>query len=198
MDETVKIIILPVHKPSKSKSDKRDSEPRNTDGEEKVAKKKVITETNKWIFEESDYVHENQFDIIKKLYENLNNGGATEKDVGAKGALVLRELQKKISGYRGQDVIKELFDEAAFIDMPSVIHLLYHSQLICFYCREPVKVIYENVREPKQWSLERINNQYGHNKGNLEIACLTCNVRRGTMYHERYVFTKQLSIVKKK
>jgi hypothetical protein len=26
---------------------------------------------------------------------------------------------------------------------------------------------------------------------------LTCNLRRRTMYHERYVFTKQLNVVKK-
>ena len=49
----------------------------------------------------------------------------------------------------------------------------------------------------KQWSLERIENQYGHNKENVEIACLSCNLGRRTMYHERYLFTKQLEIIKK-
>ena len=46
------------------------------------------------------------------------------------------------------------------------------------------------------WTLERINNDFGHNYGNLEIACLSCNIKRRTMYHERFVFTKQLIIVK--
>jgi len=58
-------------------------------------------------------------------------------------------------------------------------------------------VLYKSVREPKQWSVERINNDYGHNKNNVTIACLSCNLSRRTMYHERYRFTKQLIIDKK-
>ena len=49
----------------------------------------------------------------------------------------------------------------------------------------------------KQWTLERIDNGMGHNKDNVEIACLLCNLRRRTMYHERYVFTKQMMNVVK-
>ena len=67
----------------------------------------------------------------------------------------------------------------------------------CYYCKENVNVLYEIVREPKQWTLERLDNSFGHNHDNVVIACLNCNVRRRTMYHERYVFTKQLNIVKK-
>jgi hypothetical protein len=48
-----------------------------------------------------------------------------------------------------------------------------------------------------QWTLERIDNDLGHNKNNVEIACLNCNLRRRTMYHERYLFTKELNIIKK-
>ena len=59
-----------------------------------------------------------------------------------------------------------------------------------------VNVLYKNVREPLQWTLERIDNDYGHNHDNVTIACLECNLRRRTMYHERYVFTKQLVIKK--
>jgi hypothetical protein len=58
-------------------------------------------------------------------------------------------------------------------------------------------LFYENVREPKQWSLERIDNKEGHNYGNVEIACLSCNIGRRTMYQDRFIFTKQLSIIKK-
>ena len=53
------------------------------------------------------------------------------------------------------------------------------------------------MREEKQWSVERIDNNFGHNKENVTIACLECNLRRKTMYHERFKFTKQLTIVKK-
>jgi hypothetical protein len=52
------------------------------------------------------------------------------------------------------------------------------------------------VREPQQWTLERMDNDFGHNEGNVVIACLSCNLRRRTMHYERYLFTKQLNIVK--
>ena len=59
-----------------------------------------------------------------------------------------------------------------------------------------VKILYKLVRESSQWSIERINNEFGHNKDNVTIACLDCNLKRKTMYHERFKFTKQLNIVK--
>ena len=40
------------------------------------------------------------------------------------------------------------------------------------------------------------DNKIGHDIGNIEIACLSCNLKRKCMYHERYVFTKQMKIVK--
>jgi hypothetical protein len=67
----------------------------------------------------------------------------------------------------------------------------------CYYCKESVVLLYEYVRDPKQWTLERIDNSRGHNKDNVEIACLQCNLRRRCMYHERYLFTKQMNIVKR-
>jgi hypothetical protein len=77
-----------------------------------------------------------------------------------------------------------------------VIQLLLTSQLRCFYCREDVLLLYEIVRDPKQWTLERVYNTKGHNKDNVEICCLSCNIKRRTMYHEKYKFTKQITFQK--
>jgi hypothetical protein len=106
-------------------------------------------------------------------------------------------MGQKICGYRGQDVNKSLYDETMFINREQVLDLMIKCQNRCFYCKEPVNVIYENVREPRQWTLERIDNSRGHNKDNVEIACLNCNLHRKTMHHERYLFTKELNIIKK-
>ena len=57
--------------------------------------------------------------------------------------------------------------------------------------------MYEYVREPKQWTLERMNNSFGHNRDNVVIACLSCNIRRRTMASERYVLTKELGKIVK-
>ena len=35
------------------------------------------------------------------------------------------------------------------------------------------------------------------NIGNIEISCLSCNLRRRTMHHERYILTKQIQTIKK-
>ena len=49
----------------------------------------------------------------------------------------------------------------------------------------------------KQWSLDRIDNNIGHNVGNLVIACLECNLKRRRRTDEKFLFTKQLNIVKR-
>jgi RNase P subunit RPR2 len=109
---------------------------------------------------------------------------------------MVQQIQTKLNGYKSQDVLKELYDATQFVTLQSTLSLLITSEMKCFYCKEPVQVLYQHVREPKQWTLERIDNKHGHNDGNVEIACLSCNLRRRTMYHERFVFTKQLTIVK--
>ena len=95
-----------------------------------------------------------------------------------------------------QDIQKKKYDDDKFVDFQFVISLLVDKKLSCFYCKESVYLFYNYVRENKQWTLERIYNERGHNTDNVEIACLNCNLRRRTMYHERYLFTKQLSVVK--
>jgi hypothetical protein len=110
--------------------------------------------------------------------------------------IVKSEIQKKISGYKSQDTIKKIFCKIKFIDYDFVIELLKKSLSKCYYCDREVFLIYEFVREPRQWTIERIDNTMGHNKDNVEIACLNCNLRRRTMYYERYLMTKRL-IVKK-
>lgn len=150
-------------------------------------KKRVITTTEKWNVG-SPNTH---FECIKQIHTNTIP--EENKDLCK---LITQEIQRKISGYRAQDIQKSLFLESAFIDFDKVLELMIKTENLCFYCKEPVQVLYENVREPKQWSLDRIDNDFGHNKENVMIACLNCNLRRRTMYHERYVFTKQLNIVK--
>ena len=57
-------------------------------------------------------------------------------------------------------------------------------------------VLYENVRDPKQWSVDRINNDLGHNNDNYVLACLDCNLKRRCRSSDKFLFTKQLNIIK--
>ena len=147
--------------------------------------KLVRKATNKWRFENKN------LDFMDNLYILQKNNDLNEVQEE-----IRRQINYKINSYKGQDVKKGLFLETDFVYYEYVLNLLIEKQLKCFYCRENVLLLYNYVRENKQWTLERIDNKIGHNRGNVEIACLLCNLRRRTMYHERYVFTKQLCVVK--
>ena len=153
-----------------------------------VAKTREVTKTNTWVKQigKQDFVTASQLSLLNSEHD-INN---------KKQTFVYSQIRQKISGYRYQDIRKDKLDETAFVDMEFVVQMLIRSDLRCFYCRENVSLLYEMVRDPKQWTLERVYNTKGHNKDNVEISCLSCNVKRRTMYHEKYKFTKQITFQK--
>ena len=76
----------------------------------------------------------------------------------------------------------------------NLIKLLQESNLSCCYCSEPVYILYKRVRENKQWSLDRIDNDVGHNNGNLVISCLECNLKRRRTNKDTFMFTKNILV----
>ena len=83
-----------------------------------------------------------------------------------------------------------------FIKYDEVLNLLVSSKLLCCYCSDNIYILYEYVRENKQWSLDRIDNNIGHNNGNLVIACLSCNLKRKRTNKDAFMFTKNMIITK--
>jgi hypothetical protein len=156
----------------------------------KTISKRKITMSSNWNFNEEELSHDKQISYIEQLY-NSNVDNARECN------MILTLLKQKLSGYSSQDKKKSRFSKDEFVNLEEIIKLLNECKNTCYYCQKRVNILYENVREPTQWSLERISNDKGHNKGNLVIACLHCNVNRKTMNQERFVFTKQLNIIKK-
>jgi hypothetical protein len=109
-------------------------------------------------------------------------------------SLLLSELNHKIQGYKGQDVRKEIHEPTTLINLEHVLEKLVGSQLTCCYCSKPILVLYKNVREPTQWTLDRIDNALGHTRDNTCISCLKCNLQRRVMNAEKFTFTKKLKI----
>jgi hypothetical protein len=154
--------------------------------------KSVRKETDKWRFDEKFLELDKQWECLTAIKQ----GDELPDDFKEVCREMRRQIQNKVSSYKMQDIQKQKYDDDKFVSLAFVIGLLHEKGLNCFYCRESVYLFYNFVRENKQWTLERIDNNVGHNTDNVEIACLLCNLRRRTMYHERYVFTKQMNIVK--
>jgi hypothetical protein len=162
--------------------------PENSNETENISKPpchRVVISNEKWEISDDDYIAENQQKIFT---EGCLNNKTFKK--------MKQEIKRKINSYKTQDKTKKIFDEDNFIDYETIRELILKNNFKCYYCKENIKILYQFVRESKQWSVERIDNKFGHNKENVTIACLNCNLHRRTMYHERFVFTKQLNIVK--
>jgi len=107
-----------------------------------------------------------------------------------------QELERKINNYKNQDIIKDIYDEHKFIYLPDVINKLIGCSLKCYYCSCEVLILYNNVREKYQWTIDRINNVFGHNNDNYVIACLNCNLTRRKQNIDKFLFTKNLNVIK--
>jgi len=156
--------------------------------------------SKKWSFPEEYYNYEKQMKLINvisiknlenKLEENLEN--KLEDEIIQ---TVIQEINKKIYGYKHQDILKKKLDANAFIDFNCVIQKMIECELKCRYCKCEMSVLYDITREMKQWSVDRIDNDKGHNKDNFHLACLDCNLKRRRRTDEKFLFTKQLNIVK--
>jgi hypothetical protein len=157
--------------------------------EKKEKKKKV--ETNTWGLNEQELSFDTQLEILKKLFYNTNNTNNINDKLTN---FITSHIKTKISSYKHQDMLKNIFLETDFVTFHNIIELLNDCNMKCHYCACETYLLYEFVREMKQWSLDRINNDIGHNKGNLVIACLECNLKRRRTNKDAFFMTKNLTI----
>lgn len=131
--------------------------------------------------------YKEQLRLINCIYLDIE-----EKNIN----LLISDLKKKISGYKAQDVRKNVLLPLKFITYEILVQKLVESKLKCYYCKKEMALIYENVRQMNQWTLDRINNNEGHNSDNVLISCLECNLKRKDIDKDKFLFTKQLKIKK--
>ena len=154
----------------------------------KELRKRVTTE--KWNFPNEYFEYASQ---IKMIIDISNNNFVSTDEVSR---IAIQEINKKISGYKQQDKIKKILNQDLFLTFESVVNKMIECELKCRYCLNEMFILYDISREIRQWSVDRINNDLGHNIDNFHLACLDCNLKRRRRSDEKFLFTKQLNIIK--
>lgn len=128
--------------------------------------------------------HKEQYECLLKLYQDIAYDDMQ---------IYTSEIKSKLSGYKQQDREKkrDISDNIVYCD---VIEKLVASKLQCYYCKVNVNILYRNIKQEDQWTLERINNDISHTTNNCEICCLRCNLKRRCM--PSYVYKKSKEIGK--
>ena len=167
--------------------------------ERKKVKKEYVKEKNKkrvettnWKFGIEHYDYNNQLNMIKDILDN--NYNYIENDNVSK--IAVQQINRKLYGYKQQDYIKKIFNENQFITIESIINKMVECQLKCYYCSCEMNVLYDISREMRQWTVDRIDNDLGHNLTNYYLACLECNLKRRRRSDCKFLFTKQMKLVK--
>jgi hypothetical protein len=156
---------------------------RNIDGinGKKKSTRKISKNINKHVFNKLS-----QVEYLNKLFLEENYDGIE---------FVKKEVERKLYGYKNQDIKKKKLDKT-LISYSECLEKLVISKLKCYYCKTTCLLVYENVREKTQWTLDRLDNAKGHNKDNVVICCLECNLKRRTTDDKKFKFTKQMRIIK--
>ena len=144
--------------------------------------------TLKWTIDDAFFAHDKQMEVLRRLI--------ADDPTLEERKFFIKEIKAKLDGYARQDNENGIHDLSAFISLNATIEMLLVSRLRCSYCRQCCELIYKDVMAPRQWTLDRVDNDQGHNDGNVILACLACNLQRRTMDADRFKFGKQLRIVK--
>ena len=128
-----------------------------------------------------------QIDCLGQLYLSKSNDKIVEK--------IKRSIEIKINGYKQQDIKKQR-DITNLITYEESIIKLLTSKLICYYCDGYMTLTYSDVRQPDQWTFDRIDNDKCHSNNNVVVCCFKCNMKRGVSNSDDFKFSTNLKIVK--
>jgi len=158
-------------------------------GKSRETKDRVCTQTNSWgaILENYDGGCP---EPIEQMHILRNEEGSIIFE------LMRRQIQSKISSYKSQDIDKELYDEDNLITFEAIRDTILACDGKCYYCGINVKILYNEVRDRTQWTVDRIYNNRGHYKDNFVIACLGCNLHRRCRRADEYKNTCNMIVEK--
>jgi hypothetical protein len=160
--------------------------------EKEENKKRVVAQ--KCDFSLDNISFEKQLQLLVSIREQID---APLKDkMNNETKWILKEIERKMCGYKHQDLEKDVFEVEQFIPLLEIINKMIDTELKCYYCKQEMLVLYEYIREARQWTIDRDNNDLGHNVNNYVLACLECNLKRKRRQKDAFLFTKQLNIIR--
>jgi len=151
-------------------------------------KKIVIIKELKQKKNQKKSINKDQISMINQYFTNSLDKLETQS--------IEQELRKKLCGYKQQDKLKKKYDSETFLNLDELVDKMVASKLECFYCKIRVNIFYNFARDPQQWTLDRKDNSIGHSCENTIICCLKCNLQRRTQNMDKFLFTKNLQIIK--
>ena len=86
-------------------------------------------------------------------------------------------LAEKLRSYKTQD---EKAGRKFDLDYNGCLALMSEANYACAHCHERVELYYE-ADDPRQFSLDRLNNDWGHIRGNIRLTHFGCNRALGTV-----------------
>ena len=156
--------------------------------------KKLRVEAKTWDLATDELSHTFQFTVLQNIYAHYIDHEPLHKT--RHSTMFVGHIKAKISSYKHQDVVKNKYDPDSIVGFLDVLELVKSCDLKCHYCSREIYILYPHIREATQWSLDRVNNDMGHNVGNLVVACLECNLKRRRTNKDAFMFTKNMKIVK--
>lgn len=150
---------------------------------------KMRVETKTWNINDDDLNHIMQLDILNTIHKSPITSH-NKKYIST----FIANLKNKLSSYKQQDLLKKKYNLSTFVTYEQTLQLLVESNLLCHYCHKEIYILYKRVREMSQWSLDRIDNDIGHDFGNLVISCLKCNLKRRRINKNSFMFTRNMII----
>jgi hypothetical protein len=154
--------------------------------------KKSITNTNSTNGNVIDlsasiiHIYDNYEEQLLCLHKLLNGVVFDEKKY------FIQALKNKLDSYKQQDKKKTYDAYDNFITLENVIEKLVAYNMRCYYCNSKTLILFKNLRDNYQWTLDRLNNYDEHSNANTIICCLKCNLQRRRKNSEKFKFTKQL------
>jgi len=102
---------------------------------------------------------------------------------------------RKVAGYKKQDDRFAIYSAKHSVTVADVKAMMAACDMRCTHCLAPMRREY-GARDPRQWTVDRVDNTLGHNVGNVVLCCLQCNLKRRNTPLEKFRFTQQLKVVK--